>query len=111
MDLINDEEYLLVVSENGYGKKTLLEHYTTQNRGGKGVITFRINKKNSVLVSGKVISADDEIICISKNSDIIRLEVRTISTQGRSTSGVKIKDVEDENKIVAVTKYIEDIKE
>lgn len=111
MDLINDEEYLLVVSENGYGKKTLLEHYTAQNRGGKGVITFRINKRNSVLVSGKVISADDEIICISKNSDIIRLEVRTISTQGRATSGVKIKDVEDENKIVAVTKYIEDIKE
>lgn len=111
MDLINDEEYLLVVSENGYGKKTLLEHYTNQNRGGKGVITFKINKRNSVLVSGKVISADDEIICISKNSDIIRLEVRTISTQGRATSGVKIKDVEDENKIVAVTKYIEDIKE
>lgn len=107
MDLIQeDSEYLLVVSENGYGKKTLLDHYNNQNRGGKGVKTFNINKKNGNLASAKVVSSEDDVLCISKNSDIIRLDVKNISTQGRTTSGVKLKDVVDDNKIVAVTKYV-----
>lgn len=108
MDILKEEDYLLVVSENGYGKKTLLDHYNVQNRGGKGVRTFKITKRNGKLVSAKTLSSEDEIIVISKNSDIIRLKVKDISTQGRSTSGVKIKDVEDDNKIVAVTTYIDD---
>lgn len=110
MDIIDDNKYLLVVSEKGYGKKTVIDNYKVQNRGGKGVKTYKISKRTGNLISAKLINIEDEIIIMSAKGDIIRLEVRQISTKGRDTMGVKIKDVQnDEDKIVAVTKYIEDV--
>ena len=110
MDIIDDNKYLLVVSENGYGKKTIIDNYKVQNRGGKGVKTYKISKRTGDLISAKLINMDDEIILMSAKGDIIRLEVRQISTKGRDTMGVKIRDVQSEDdKIVAVTKYIEEV--
>lgn len=107
MDFVEkDSAYILVVSEKGYGKKTLLDHYNTQNRAGKGVRTFKITKRTKDLASAKVVGPDDDVLIISQDSDIIRLEAKNISTQGRVTSGVKVKDVGEENEIVAVSKYI-----
>ncbi len=112
MDILHDNEYLLVVSENGYGKKTTIKNYKVQNRGGKGVKTYKISRRTGKLVSAKLVSIEDEVILMSAKSDIIRLNVRDISTKGRDTMGVIIKDVKkDEDKIVAVTKYVEDIEE
>ncbi|MDO5718271.1 MAG: DNA gyrase subunit A [Tissierellia bacterium] len=108
MELVDESKYLLVVSENGYGKKTLLSRYKVQNRSGKGIKTYKITKKTGKLISGKIVDAEDDIICVSLQSDIIRISVKQISTQGRDTSGVKIKEVDRENdRIVAVAKYIE----
>lgn len=108
MDIVEDNDYLLVVSENGYGKKTLLEHYKKQNRGGKGVRTYKITKKTGDVVSAKLVLMEDEIIIVSVKGDVIRLDVRDISTKGRDTMGVKLKDVKsDQDRIVAVTKYEE----
>lgn len=108
MDILEENDYLLVVSENGYGKKTKIEHYKKQNRGGKGVKTYKINKKTGDIVSAKLVLMEDEIIIISGKGDIIRLNVRDVSTKGRDTMGVKLKDVKsEEDCIVAVTKYEE----
>ena len=110
MDILKDNEYLLIVSENGYGKKTLVDKYKVQNRGGKGVITYKISKRTSDIVSAKLVKIDDEIILMSAKGDVIRLKVRQVSTKGRDTMGVKIREVNDEgDKIVAVAKYIEEI--
>ena len=112
MDIIDDNKYLLVVSENGYGKKTTIANYKVQNRGGKGVKTYKISKRTGELISAKLINAEDELILMSAKGDIIRLSVKQISTKGRDTMGVKIRDVQsDDDKIVAVTKYIEEIED
>lgn len=108
MDIIGESKYLLVVSQNGYGKKSTLGNYKVQNRGGKGIKTYKITKKTGELISAKIVNMDDEILLISQSGDVIRLLVRDVSTVGRDTQGVKLKDVKKpEDQIVAVAKYIE----
>lgn len=108
MEMVDDSKYLLVISEYGFGKKTLLGRYKVQNRGGKGIKTYKISKKTGQLVAAKIVDAEDDIIAVSLQSDIIRLSVKEISTQGRDTSGVKLKDINrDNDRIVAVAKYID----
>lgn len=108
MDVVADASYLLVMTENGYGKKSKLEHYTAQNRGGKGLITYKITKRTGDVVAGMLVDKDIEVLLMSQNNDMIRLAVSSISTLGRSTQGVKLKDVKSEDqKIVAVAKVIE----
>lgn len=109
MDVVGDNEYLLVISEGGYGKKTLLDHYTLQNRAGKGLKTYRFSKKTGPLVAAMLVRMDDEIMMMSQANDLIRLNVRDVSTLTRATSGVKLKTVSDvSDKIVAATKYMEE---
>lgn len=108
MDIVTENSYLLIISENGYGKKTLIQHYTVQNRGGKGLKTYKVTKKTGDVVAAMLVKKEDEVLLMSLNSDLIRLEVASISTLGRSTQGVKVKDVKsDDEKIAAVAKYIE----
>lgn len=108
--LVEDNKYLLVVSSMGYGKKTLLSNYKSQTRAGKGVKTYRITKKSGELVSAHLVNLDDEIMLVSAQGDVIRLAVRDVSTQGRATQGVKLKDVKnEEGRIVAACKYIDEI--
>ena len=108
MEIVQDNEYLMVVSEGGYGKKTLLDHYTLQNRGGKGLKTYKLTKKTGRLVAGLLVKKEDEILLMSQASDMIRLDVSDVSTLGRGTQGVKLKDVKSEqDRIVAVAKYID----
>ena len=110
MGLVDENKYVLVVSEFGYGKKTLLTNYKVQNRGGKGLKTYKITKKTGRVAASQLVNMEDEIILVSAKGDVIRLKVRDVSTQGRDTQGVKLKDVKaDDDKIVAMTKYIEDI--
>ncbi len=110
VSLVEDNKYLLIVSELGYGKKTLMTNYKSQSRGGKGVRTYKITKKTGQVVSAHVVNMDDEIMLVSAKGDVIRLAVRDISTQGRATQGVKLKEVRsDEDRIVAACKYIEEM--
>lgn len=112
MELVGEDSHLLVVSINGYGKKTLLDKYNTQGRGGKGIWTYKATSKTGNLVCGRIVNIEDEIIMVSRDSDIIRIGVRDISTQGRHTSGVRLKKVTgDQNQIVAVAKYVEEEEE
>lgn len=107
---VDENKYLLVISEMGYGKKTLINNYTVQGRGGKGVKTYKITKKTGNIISAHLVNLDDEVILVSGKGDVIRLALRDISTQGRATQGVKLKDVKnEEDKIVAACKYIEEM--
>ncbi|MDY6065251.1 MAG: DNA gyrase subunit A [Finegoldia sp.] len=102
-------EYLAVISENGYGKKTKLSEYHPQSRAGKGVKTYKVTKKTGDLIGAIACNDEDEILMVSKNADVIRLSVNDISTYGRMTSGVLLKNTyKGEDSIVAVTKYIEE---
>lgn len=109
VSLVEDNKYLLIISEMGYGKKTLMTNYKSQARGGKGVKTYKITKKTGLVISAQVVNMDDEIMLVSAKGDVIRLAVKDISTQGRATQGVKLKNVRnEEGRIVAACKYIEE---
>jgi len=90
MDIVQGKE-LLVITENGYGKRTKLDLYKTQRRGGKGIKTARITDKTGVLVSILMLSEQDkEIVIISEKGKIIRMKISDISQMGRTTQGVRI---------------------
>jgi DNA gyrase subunit A len=104
-DLVEEDHYLLAISEKGYGKRTSLDEYKVQIRGGKGLKTYSIKDKTGDIVSAKVINENDEIMMISYNGTIIRLNTNDISIMGRSTQGVTLMKMDDD-KVVAVAKYV-----
>ena len=90
MDIAHEGENLLVVSENGYGKKTAVEEYRNQTRGGKGVTTYRITEQTGKLVGASIISEGDEILIVNSDGTLIRISGEDIPRQGRSTLGVRL---------------------
>ena len=109
MDLVEEGKELLVISEFGFGKRTLLGEYRLQNRGGMGIKTFNVKEKTGKLVSAKVIDEKDEIIMISISGIIIRLKAEDISIMGRNTQGVTLMKMgNEEDKVMAVAKYVEE---
>ena len=86
----SDQESILVVSENGYGKRTLVEDYRVTNRGGKGVKTLNITDKTGELVAIKVVTDDDDLMITTKNGIMIRMEMKEIRVMGRATQGVRV---------------------
>ncbi len=97
---------LLVVTENGYGKRTKLSQYRTQTRGGKGSRAIAKSSRNGELVSIMNVDEGDDIMAISLKGQIIRMSVSGISVIGRVTQGVKVMDLPDDDKIVAIGKVI-----
>ncbi|MCD5413893.1 MAG: DNA gyrase subunit A [Clostridiales bacterium] len=102
MEVAEDNKDLLVVSENGYGKKTKMTEYRTQTRGGQGVKTYNKDTKTGKLVGAKAIEEDDDIMIMSNEGIIIRLETKGISKMGRSTRGVTLMKTKTEQKIVSL---------
>ena len=88
MDVIGDEGELLTMSENGFAKRTNLKEFRIQGRGGKGIIVMKLNAKTGKLVGIKVVQEEDELMVITNNGIMLRLQVSSISTQGRSAQGV-----------------------
>ena len=101
MQMNTQGEALLIVSENGMGKRTLLEEFTPQLRGGKGVKCYKINNKTGSIVGAKVVKSDQEIMIITTEGIIIRINVEDISVLGRITSGVKLINIDDKDISVA----------
>ncbi len=103
---------VLLVTENGYGKRTSLEEFKVQNRGGKGLKAIEINKKNGKLVAFQVVSPEEEMVILTGEGNIIRLEVDDISQQKRYSRGVMLMRLPDEDRIVGVARFkIENEKE
>ena len=106
---VNDmDSDILVVSENGYGKRSSLEDYRITNRGGKGVKTISITDKTGSLVSIKNVSDGDDLMIINKSGIAIRMEVNDLRVMGRATQGVKLINIKDNDSIAAVAKVVLD---
>ena len=110
MDILADDKEILVVTQNGYGKRTPVKDYTIQARGGKGVLTYNKSKfsKTGELIGAKVVDEDDEILLINSDGIIIRIRAEEVSKLSRSTQGVKIMRVDDDANIVAMAKVIKE---
>jgi len=94
----------LVISANGYGKKTPLDEYKVQGRGGSGIITMKVTDKTGKIITSKVVTdEEDEIAAISKKSQVIRVEVKEIPSLGRQTQGVRIMKLREGDSIASVT--------
>ena len=94
---------LLAITENGFGKRTELDEYRVQTRGGKGVITYKITPKTGVIVGVKIVNDEDDVMLITDTGTIIRLNVAEISILGRSTQGVTLMRT-NEGKVVSIEK-------
>lgn len=108
MDIVEEDADLLVINEKGYGKRTPISEYRVQSRGGKGIITSKITGKTGILVGMKVVKDNDEIMLINLSGIIIRLNVDEISEMGRSTQGVKVMRVPENESIVSIAKISSD---
>ncbi|NLE24135.1 MAG: DNA gyrase subunit A [Clostridiaceae bacterium] len=95
---------LLVVTANGFGKRTDLDEYKVQNRGGKGVLTYRVTDKTGLLVGAMSVSEDDDLLLISSDGTIIRMHVDGISVLSRVTQGVTLMRTSEENRVVSLTR-------
>lgn len=102
---------ILVVSENGYGKRSSLEDYRITNRGGKGVKTISITKKTGNLVSIKNVTDEDDLMIINKSGIAIRMAVSDLRVMGRATQGVKLINLKGNDSIAAVAKVMKDEEE
>ena len=107
----DSETEILVVSENGYGKRSSLEDYRTTNRGGKGVKTLSITEKTGDLVSIKNVSDLDDLMIINKSGIAIRMDVADLRVMGRATQGVKLINLKGSDTIAAVAKVMKDDEE
>ena len=109
MIAVNDmEANILVVSENGYGKRSSLEDYRITNRGGKGVKTISITDKTGKLVSIKTVTDIDDLMIINKSGIAIRMEVASLRVMGRATQGVRLINLKGNDTIAAVAKVMKD---
>lgn len=114
MDIAVEDEEVLVISENGFGKRTPVEEYKRQQRGGIGLITYKISEKTGKVVGATICKYDDELMLINSSGVAIRINVKDISVTSRSAMGVTLMRTSEEEKIVAITKILasdEDVEE
>ena len=111
MQMASQGDSLLVVSENGLGKRTVIEEFKAQNRGGKGVLCYKITEKTGHLIGAKLVDDGREIMLITTEGIIIRMTVDDISVIGRNTSGVKLMSIDHESdiKVASIAKVRESV--
>lgn len=107
MEILRSDSKLLIVSENGYGKRTELDEYRIQTRGGKGIKTYNMNSKTGKVVSARVVKDDEEIMLINSQGVLIRLRVDEISVLGRSTSGVRLMRTDETCCVVSTARIMD----
>jgi DNA gyrase subunit A len=107
IDIVDPAATLLAVAENGYGKRTAMEEYRLQTRGGKGIITMRVTDKTGPVLGVRMVRDDDDLMLITTAGKLIRTPVRGISVIGRNTQGVRLIDLEPGEKVVGVATLAE----
>jgi DNA gyrase subunit A len=103
MEVAEEEGLLLSISENGYGKRTPLATYRLISRGGKGVINMKTTHKTGRVVGVLLVKEDSDVMIVSQNGKIIRIESSTIRQAGRSTQGVRLVNLEEGDKVAAAS--------
>jgi DNA gyrase subunit A len=106
MVVIRRDATLLVVSERGLGKRSVLADYRVQKRGGKGIITLRCTEKTGAVVALKEVIPDDELMLVTRHGVIIRLPVDGIRVIGRNTQGVKVMNLDAGDTVVDVARVV-----
>jgi DNA gyrase subunit A len=105
MEVVRDGMDVLVATDGGYAKRTPIDEYPVQGRGGKGVLTAKITQRRGGLVGAVVISPDDELFAITSNGGVIRTPVKPVRrTRDRNTMGVKLMDLPDGVTLVAIAR-------
>lgn len=107
MCVVRDGEYLLVATSGGYGKRTSMDEYSTQGRGGVGVVTFKYNPKRGKLIGALAVDNDDQIFAITSAGGVIRTEVSQIRPSSRATMGVRLVNLEDGVELLAIDRNVE----
>src|SRR5262249_32468620 len=107
MEVLERRGNILTVTERGYGKRTKIEDYRLQGRGGSGIINIRVTQKNGPVVGVMEVSAADQIMMVTQQGKIIRMDVDGISVIGRATQGVRLLDVEAGDSVVSVARLPE----
>jgi DNA gyrase subunit A len=102
VDVARDDTAILIMTASGYGKRTQLDKFNVQGRGGQGVRGMKLTGKKGEVVAAFMVGLDDEIVAISNNGITIRMEVRHISSQGRDATGVKIMNMDDGDSVGSV---------
>ena len=104
MDIVKVGIDILVVTENGFGKRTSIEEYRKQTRGGKGIQTIKMSQRNGNVVCLRAVSTDDDLMVITEQGIIIRMDIKSISQLGRSTQGVTIIRLDEGDQVVAIAR-------
>jgi DNA gyrase subunit A len=107
MDVARDDQELLVVTENGYGKRTRIDQYRKTSRGAKGVKTIKLTESKGALGGAMVVREHQELVFISQEGMVQRTAVRGISQQGRAATGVRVMNIRDDDKVSAVALVVE----
>ena len=102
VDVARDDTAILMVTEAGYGKRTQLEHYNRQARGGQGVIGIKLTGRKGEIVAAFMVGIDDDIVAVSSGGVTIRMPVREISSQGRAATGVRVMNLDDGQTVASV---------
>ena len=100
--VVDDTKNLLTVTENGYGKRTEFDEFNTQHRGGLGVICHKLTDKTGALCGIKAVDDTEDVIAVAANGVLIRTGVASISTYGRSSQGVRVMNLEEDNKVIGI---------
>lgn len=107
MEILNQGASILTVAENGFGKRTAMEEYRLQSRGGKGVITMKTTDKTGRVIGVQQVTDDDQLMMITNRGKIIRLRIKDIRTIGRNTQGVRLIDMNDDERVVSLARLAE----
>jgi DNA gyrase subunit A len=107
MQVLSFGDTVLTVTEHGFGKRTSIDEYPVQNRGGKGVITIKTNVRNGKVVSILLVNKDDDLMLMTSSGKIIRMAISSISVISRNTMGVKLVDLEDNERVAGAASLAE----
>ena len=107
MDIVREGVDILVVTQNGFGKRSAIEEYRKQTRGGKGIRTVKMTERNGQVVSLRAVSSEDDLMVITEQGIIIRMDMRSISQLGRSTQGVTIIRLDQGDSVVAIARVVQ----
>jgi DNA gyrase subunit A len=107
MEVLSHGQTLFTATENGFGKRTLIDEYPVQKRGGKGVITIKTTERNGLVVAIHLVEEDDDVMLITDRGKVIRIPVNGISVISRNTQGVTLMGMEPEERIVSTARLAE----
>ena len=110
-DVVRPDASLLVVGENGYGKRTMLEEYRVQGRGGSGILTMNCTEKTGYIIGAQIVEEDDRLLVLTTLGKGIRMKVKDIRLVGRVAQGVKLINLADKDAAISIARVVQEADE